>query len=442
MSIGLLHRLYGFAVAALLPLVWAGLLLSRRGRRRISERFGGWASVGSVDWWLHGASVGEVQGLLPLIAAIRETCPNERILLTATSPTGLDRAMQHVDEVRLLPIDASLCVRRALSRFRYKRLVIGETELWPTLLSQVHAAGRPVHIINGRVSDYTFNWYRLCRNFFAPLLKQCVSISVSDQEQLERFRALGAKPNLLHVTGHTKYDTAPRFAGSNDRRDARQKFFPGLDSQTPLVVLGSLRPGEEIAWFTALQRAWETGIKLRVVVAPRHAENFEFFWAALTRITGKVVRWSSGGVVNKGEHEVLLLDTMGLLEQAYAASDLAFIGATLVDIGGHNPLEPAMYRVPVVVGPYISVIRSPVSRMREQGGIIEVCDVEAIYGVLKRLGAADPKLREVAQAGYQAYASYAGATRRVLDIIRSSEAELRGTQSSEAVKGPVFKANQ
>jgi len=432
MSIGLLHKLYGFGVSAALPFIAVGLLLTKRGRRRIAERFGAWAAVDRVDWWLHGASVGEVQGLLPLIAAIRKSCPNDRILLTATSPTGLDRALPHVDAVRLLPLDAPLCVRRALAHVRFERLVISETELWPTLLREIQLVGRSVHIINGRVSDYTFRWYRLCNRFFAPLLEQCVSISVPDQEQRERFRALGTAPNLLHVTGHTKYDTPPRFVAANDREQARQKFFPGIDNQTPLVVLGSLREGEELAWFAALQRAWAAGIKLRVLVAPRHAERFEFFWGALVRLNRKVARWTSGGVVHGAADEVLLLDTMGLLEQAYVASDLAFVGATLVDIGGHNPLEPAMYRVPVVVGPYTSVIRSTVSRMREHGGIIEVHDADGIYEILRRLAAADPTLREIAQAGHLTYASYAGAVQRVLDTIRSSEVKIGAPQSAEA----------
>jgi 3-deoxy-D-manno-octulosonic-acid transferase len=336
--------------------------------------------------------------------------------------------MAYVDAARLLPIDAPLCVRRALSSVGYQRLVIGETELWPTLLREVQSAGRPVHIINGRVSDYTFRWYRLFHKLFAPLLRRCVSISVPDEEQRERFLALGAEPNSLHVTGHTKYDSIPRFAGTDARERARQKFFPGIDTVTPIVVLGSLREGEELAWFSALQQGWQAGLQFRVVVAPRHAEKFEFFWGALARLDCKVVRWSFGAAFLGGDHQVVLLDTMGLLEEAYAASDLAFIGATLVDIGGHNPLEPAMYRVPVVVGPYTSVIRATVSRLREEGGIIEVRDAEEIVAVLQRLGAVDPTLQQVAQAGYNVYASYAGATKRVLEVIRVSEVQRSAVQ--------------
>ncbi len=425
MSIGLLHRLYGYGVSAALPLVGAGLLVSKRGRRRIAERFGGWAPVDSVGWWLHGASVGEVQGLVPFIAGIRAASPDERILLTATSPTGLDRGATCVDAVRLLPIDAPVCVRRAVAALEYQRLVIAETELWPTLLSEAYATGRPMHIINGRVSDYTFGWYRAFRAFFALLVQRCTSISVPDEEQRQRFLALGAEAHTVHITGHTKYDTTPRFASIDERESMRQKFFPGIDRRTPILVLGSLREGEELIWFEALKRAWAAGVDLRLVVAPRHAEKFDLFWEAIGRLERNAVRWSSGISDVGVSHEVVLLDTMGLLEQAYAASDLAFVGATLVDIGGHNPLEPAMYRVPVVVGPHTSVIRSTVSRMRDEGGIIEVRDADAVLAVLRRLGNGDPSLREVGQAGYLAYASYAGATQRVLDVIRISEEQIR-----------------
>jgi 3-deoxy-D-manno-octulosonic-acid transferase len=270
----------------------------------------------------------------------------------------------------------------------------------------------------------------LARELFGPLIGRCVSISVADEEQQERFLALGANPKSLHVTGHTKYDTTPRFSGDGARERARQKFFPGIDAHTSLVVLGSLREGEELAWFAALLRAWAAGIELRVIVAPRHAEKFEFFWAALPRLGRKAVRWSSGEVSREQGHEVLLLDTMGLLEEAYAASDLAFVGATLVDIGGHNPLEPAMYRVPVVVGPHTSVVRSTVSRMREQGGIIEVTDANTVFEVLQRLGAGDLSLQQGARAGYRVFSSYAGASKRVLEVIHHSEAESKPHQTT------------
>lgn len=426
MNIGLIHRLYGAAISAALPLVAVGLLASARGRRRLGERFGEWGDVGSVAWWLHGASVGEVQGLLPFIEQIRADHSGARLLLTATSPTGLERGASRVDLTRLLPIDAPLLVKRAVARVNYDRVVISETELWPTLLLELLRSGKPIHIINGRISDYTFSWYRRLSCVFLPLLQRCSSISVPDSEQYHRFLSLGVAASQLHITGHTKYDTAPRYGSERDsesaRKDLRQRFFPGIANDAPILVLGSIREGEEQVWFQALKRIWEAESNLHVILAPRHAERFGFFWEQLQGLGQRVARWSAGVDEQQKGHNVLLLDTMGLLEQAYAASDLAFIGATLVDIGGHNPLEPAMYSVPVVVGPYISVIREPVSRMRERGGIVEVLNSSDLYNLLCQLKSNRASLRQIGQAGFSVYSEYRGAAARVLAVIRESEA--------------------
>ncbi len=423
MSTGLLHKLYGVAVTALLPFVGAGLAASARGRRRIGERFGNWGPVGDVDWWFHGASVGEVQGLVPFIKLLRAEEKQHRLLLTATSPTGLDRGSSLVEEVRLLPIDAPFLVKKALRRVRAERLVVSETELWPTLLAEVLAENVPVHLINARISDYTYRWYHLTRSVFTPLLQRCASISVSDDDQRERFISLGVAPESIHVTGHTKYDATPSYAFEGARNEARQKFFPGIDGETPIVVLGSLREGEEGIWFSALKRVRDAGLVVRVILAPRHAERFEFFWKELKAHGQRAVRWSDGESSRRQGHDVLLLDSMGLLEQAYAAGDLAFVGATLVDIGGHNPFEPAMYRVPVVVGPYTSVIREPVSRMRSRGGIIEIASEDELVKILLRMCGKDPYLHSVGDAGYGVFAEHRGAAKRVLSVIRACEAD-------------------
>lgn len=420
---GLLYKLYGATAAAALPLATVGLLFSARGRRRLGERFGDWGSVGGCEWWLHGASVGEVQGLLPFIRDIRAEHADSRIFLTTTSPTGLERAADLVHQGRLLPLDAPVLVRRALARVNCARFVVSETELWPSLLTEVQLRGIPCHMINARISDYTSRWYRLLRPVFTPILRRFSSISVPDEEQRERFVSLGVDSGNVYVTGHTKYDAQPKFLTQGAKEEARQLFFPRIDMDMPVIVLGSLREGEERLWFSSFRRAWEVGMSFRVIVAPRHAERFDFFWREIVSLNRRAVRWSSGDTPASEGHEIILLDTMGTLEQAYVAADLAFVGATLVDIGGHNPFEPAMYRVPVVVGPYTSVIRQPVSLMRDRSGILEVSNERDIFEVLSRLAAGDARLREVGERAFAVYAEQAGASARVLNIIRSSEAK-------------------
>ena len=413
----MLHSIYRIAGGFVLPGVALGLLASRRGRARYGERFGGWETVPGSPWWFHGASVGEVQGLLPLLRLVRERYPGERLLLTGTSVTGLERGAGAVDYTRIIPIDSPPLVRRAVSRVSPSRLIISETELWPELLAQVMSRGVPTAIVNGRISDYTMTWYRRLRSIFAPLISRCSVICVPDEEQRARYLEMGAVPERLVVTGHTKYDSEPRHAGDARRVELRVKFFSSSTDRSRILVLGSVRPEEEGWWMDACQRAWSQGQDLRLIVAPRHQEKVGYFIQKLMERGVPFGLWSERASTPSAPERVLLLDTMGLLEEAYAAADLAFVGATLVDIGGHNPLEPAMYGVPVCVGPHIAVIRTIVEEMEGVGGILRVSSTQDIERVVQQLTKSDSALRETGHAGQQVWQRHRGAAERVLQQV-------------------------
>lgn len=403
------------------PLVAVGLACTGRGRRRFAERLGFWAPVPGAPWWFHGASVGEVQALLPLIARLRAVEENFSALLTCTSPTGLERGSSQVESTRLLPLDAPWCVRRAVRVARPKGLVVCETELWPTLLREVVQRKVPVHIVNGRISEYTWRWYRAAAPLMRPLLEVVSTVCVPSAEQAERYRFLGVPAQRIAITGHSKYDTVPRFAQAEARRALRKAFFPGLPESVPIVVLGSVRPGEEGMWLEELQHCRATGVPLALIVAPRHHEKFPYF-AEQLRVRGvPFARWSQRKEWSSspaGSHTVLLLDTMGELEAAYACAALAFVGATLVDVGGHNPLEPAMYGVPVVVGPHIAVIRDIIGEMRGRGGVFEVRSGGDIRALLERVGRGDPALDAIGRAGRLVWSAHTGAAQRIVEVLR------------------------
>lgn len=410
MPTGILSSAYRVAATASAPLVAVGLACSARGRRRYAERFGAWERVPPVEWWLHGASVGEVQGLLPFVAAVRAELPRSKILLTSTSPTGLDRGGESFDHRRLLPIDVGLCVRRALSHVSAQRFVLAETELWPTFLTELLARNIPLHIVNGRVSDYTFQWYRKFRLVLAPILARARTISVAYDAERERYLELGARPEAIHVTGHSKYDVEPRFVSGA----ARASFFPDEPLDTPIVVLGSMRPGEDEGWLQAIKHSLLETKRLKVILAPRHMEKVEYF---ARRLSESGVSWRLWSASSSDPSDVVVLDTMGRLEEAYACASLAFIGGTLVDVGGHNPLEPAMYGVPVVIGPYTAVIREVVQEMRQRNGIIDATSANDLKVILGRLVAADAALRDVGERGQEVWLQHRGAAKRILSVI-------------------------
>jgi 3-deoxy-D-manno-octulosonic-acid transferase len=226
---------------------------------------------------------------------------------------------------------------------------------------------------------------------------------------------LGVAPDRLHVTGHTKYDVEPKIVGDDAVRAAREAIAPHWGVDVPIIVLGSIRPGEEDAWFSACAAMWRAEKRVRVIVAPRHMEKVEYFAEKLEKLGARYTRWSQGRA--GADADVILLDVMGNLEFAYAIADLAFVGATLVDIGGHNPLEPAMYGVPVVVGPYTSVIRDVVGEMREARGILEVAGEQELPGIVERVCGRDDVLRTIGKRGQDVWRRHRGSAKRVISIM-------------------------
>lgn len=415
MTTSALYSAYTVGVTAALPFVAGGFLFSARGRRRFNERFGSWEGVGSPDWWFHAASVGEVQGILPLLAELRTTHSSERVLLSSTSPTGLDRGEPFVADTRLLPFDAPVCVNRALSHVSPKRFVVAETELWPTLLVSLMRRDIPCSVVNGRISDYTVSAYKRMRSLFGPIMERFTHVCVPSSEQRDRYVDLGCHPDRVHVTGHTKYDAEPKFASADARQAAKCDWFPEGRRELPTIVLGSLRPGEENVWFPACVELLRAGAEFNLIVAPRHMEKVEYFADALLRAGIEAHRLSTGR--ERGSAPAVLVDCMGRLEEAYAIGELAFVGATLVDIGGHNPFEPAMYSVPVVVGPHIAVIRELVEEMRARSGILEIATQDDVRSLIKRLVSGDQGLQEIGREGYKVWERHRGAAKRVVSLL-------------------------
>jgi 3-deoxy-D-manno-octulosonic-acid transferase len=418
----MMHSVYQLLTTIATPLTTAAFLCSPRGRIRLHERLGGWDEIATpVPWWFHAASVGEVQGLLPLFERLA-TAPKsaDGILLSCASPTGLERAGSLVTHKRILPFDAPWCVKRALRHTPARQLVLTETELWPELLRQALERGIACSIVNGRISDYTIQWYRRLKTVICPLLQRVQTVCVPDQLQRERYCELGVDERRVFVTGHTKYDVEYVAPLPHERAALRERLFPGITAQEKIVVLGSVRPGEEHAWLQAVAAEQQQGAALRLIVAPRHAEKFEYFWKKIQQVTLKAARWSDAQGTDRADCGTLLLDTYGMLPQAYSASDLSFIGATLVDIGGHNPMESAMCGTPLCVGPYTSVIDEVLRDLADEGGVIRLSGTEDIAPLVARLSSGDQSIAASGLAAQKAWRRHRGSTERVLSILQAS----------------------
>ncbi len=297
--------------------------------------------------WVHAVSVGEVLTAVPLLQAWSERHPDWSVLLTTVTPTGHAVARRHwPGSVAYLPMDLAPVVRRWLDRLRPTLVVTVETELWPNLFWQARDRAVPVAVVNGRVSDRAFRRYQHVRGFMRRVLSAVGCACVQSDRQAERFRRLGARPEAVHVTGNLKFDAVIRRMAPARPPDWLDRWQAGR----PLVVFGSwTAPEWPLLRDTVVALARQTP-EARYLVAPRHIEvaaDWADAWRAQGIPVGRRTAWQGEDWV------VMVLDTLGELAACYGGAAVAVVGGSFhPSQAGHNPIEPAWWGVPVVIGPY------------------------------------------------------------------------------------------
>ncbi len=316
--------------------------------------------------WMHSASVGELLASRPLIARFREALADWRIVLSTTSFAGRDiaRGFPEAEAAVLLPLDAPGAVERALDALRPSLFVFTETEIWPNLLRGLARRSVPAVLLSGRISERSFRRYLWVRSFLRGVLAQVARFGMQSEADAERIRALGAEPGRVRVTGSLKSE-APV-----ESRPAIVLAPPGA-----LWIAASTHAGEEEACLRAHARLQRSFPDLRLLLAPRHLPRLPEVEAVLRR---EGVRYALRSTLPdarwRGEEDVLVLDTLGELGGLYGGAAAAFVGGTLVPVGGHNLLEPARAGVAVLFGPHVENVAEIASRLAERGGGFRIAD--------------------------------------------------------------------
>lgn len=410
-----LSFLYSAITLVLSPVALALLMTSRRGRARWRERLGQWEIEEGDYLWFHGASAGEVAGLLPLIKAITSEGFEERVLITATSVTGLEMGAAVTSHRHLLPFDSSLWYSCIFSKITPKAAIISETELWPALYFELRRRGVPLLLVNSRISDTTYPRYSRFRFLLKEMLSIPSLICTGDDISKERFRALGAGEKQVVVTGNTKYDVDLGV----DKEGIEKLRLEFWQDNLPVILLGSIRPEEDDYWFSPLKEAIDRGERFHLIVAPRHKEKFDYFAGVLATTFGDFDRRSSlKGTSRTPRTDILLLDTFGELRKLYALADLSFIGASLIPIGGHNPLEASMYGSYVVMGPHYHVVKEVVDELRDNDAGEIVHTREDIENLLERFFASREMFRSRGREGVAVWGRHKGASARVVTHLK------------------------
>ncbi|HVA67143.1 MAG TPA: glycosyltransferase N-terminal domain-containing protein [Elusimicrobiota bacterium] len=373
--------------------------------------------AGRETIWIHAASAGEVAAVSELIARIKARGGERAVAVTCSTAAGRDRAqaLPCVDAALLAPVDFYPAVSRFLLQIRPALLLIAETELWPHMIELSARRGVKIAVVNGRISKKSFARARPFAFLARPFLKRLDRVAAQSQEHAARFKALGAPAERVRVLGNLKYDVRPS-AGPVEA--AASALLDMGWAECPIFVAGSTHPVEEDAVLEAFLGAKEKVPALKLVLAPRHVERAHEAAQSLKRRGVAFKVWSKlePGVERKSA-DALLLDAMGVLSAFYGRALLSFVGGTLVPIGGHNILEPALAGCPVAFGPHTAHVEEVARILQDAGGGFKVRDAGELAMKLESLAALPDKARLAARAAQDAAASLQGAVGRTLDYL-------------------------
>jgi len=402
-------------LAAVLPGVpapWRALD-ERLGRLADGERA---ALANRPVLWVHAASVGELAAVRPLLAQLGARFPGRALLVTTMTRTGLERAraLPEVQAAALLPIDAPDVIRGWLEALRLEAYCFTETEVWPTLLEALAARGVPAVMVSGRVSARAAARARWLRPLYRRALAEVICC-MQTAEDAARIVALGADPRRVQVAGSLKFEVAaepPPPAVEQVRARLRGR---------PLIVAGSTHGGEDEIVLDAVARIAAAHPDLVVLLAPRHPERFDEVAVLVARRGFPLMRWSElvagAAEVPPGGPAIVLLDVMGVLAHAYALGVAAFVGGSLVPVGGHNVLEPARHARPVLVGPHTATAAEGVERLVAAGGALRVSSADTLALALDDLLRDPPRAADMGRRAATAATGGQGALERHLKIL-------------------------
>jgi 3-deoxy-D-manno-octulosonic-acid transferase len=418
------------------------MLTTQRYREGLSQRLGR-VPMALRDYarghrivWLHAVSVGEVLAATRLVkeleTALRAQDDSFRIAISTTTRTGQALAQQRFGAERVFyyPLDLAFAVRAYLDALRPEALVLMESELWPRMLDDCNRRGIPLSVVNARVSDRSFARARRFRAIWSRLLAKVTLFLAQSEEDARRLISLGAHVDGVRSSGNLKYDVrAPK-------QSRVAELIKGIANGRPVVVAGStvastearVEPEEAQVVASWMRGALPSGALL--VLAPRHPERFEEAWQiaydfpslrATDLLAGKTARNAVQRSHPDGESldgpDIILLDTIGDLAAVYGIADVAFVGGSMFPRGGHNPLEPAQFGVPVVIGDSFENFRDIVAKMRDADAIRIVHDELELEDVFRYLFEHRDEARALGARGRSVFEQEQGATTRTVDAI-------------------------
>jgi len=371
--------------------------------------------------WLHAASVGEVKALSTIIPELKNINPGYSLIVSVITESGkkeAERILKQVDFIFHAPIDLKQIVSRALICLNPCALILVETELWPNLIKEAKKRKCWVALINGRISGKSFSKYLLLKSLFSETLSNVDLFCMQSGEDMERIKKLGADPDRIKVLKNLKFDRMITQISEIDKNALKKKL--SIPDDLKVMVGGSIRSGEEEILVRVFKRLKENYRDLVLLLAPRHLDRMKKIERMLSHQNVDFVRRNElDGKAPLKNQKVILLDTMGELARIYAIADVAFVGGSLVPIGGHNLLEPAACGVGVIFGPYVDHFKTAADLLLQSGGGIKVKNEEDLYTRVLDLLKDEDKRKRMGKAAQEVIKGKSGVSQKTAQLISS-----------------------
>jgi 3-deoxy-D-manno-octulosonic-acid transferase len=418
---GSMYLLYSFllAIAALLSAPWWIFQMLRLGKYRagLRERLGfiprqlQKSSGDSI--WIHAVSVGEVLAISQLVAELKKRCPERNVFVSTTTAAGQQLARQRFGDayVFFMPLDFQFALRPYFRALRPSLVVLAETEFWPNLLHLAKRNGSALAIVNARISDRSHPRYRLFRWFFKQVLSSPDLFLAQTEQDASRLCDIGAPQERIKTSGNLKFDI--RLSSQIPLVEDLQR---ALRADSPVIVAGSTAEGEEEMLLGSFKQVLERWPAAVMILAPRHPERFDKVANLILASGVGLVRrsvWAAACPISGG---VFLLDSVGELAAVYRLAKVAFVGGSLVPVGGHNILEPAQHGVAIVTGPHTFNFRE-IMRVFSEAGAVRVTAGAGLPATFIELLADSKTREELGQHAKHVFLANAGATERTLTAV-------------------------
>ena len=364
--------------------------------------------------WIHALSVGEVTSAMPLINGLKEAMPEVELVFSASTRSGatLARKLLHkqVDRFIPLPFDFLPVVNRFISVVKPDLFILIETDFWPALLLSLRQKNIPALLVNGRISEKSMSSYQRFSFFFTPLFTSFQALSMQTMADKDALIKLGVDHGQIETLGNLKYDTALYSSAAR-----KQEISFSLPPHDCLFVAGSTHAGEEeilLQSFTEFKKLFPNSY---MIIAPRLVSRGREL-QSLTETFGLQANCRSQ--INAGGKDILILDTIGELNSVYSHGDVAFVGGSLVEKGGHNPIEPSFFAIPVLFGPHMEDFSEISEQLIHAGGAIMVNNEKQLSATLCNLFKDEDLLMKTGNAAQTFIRSQQGVIKNHLTLIK------------------------